>query len=280
MSQLPEQAFFIDCEGQELPAILHPGEASARSGVVIIVGGPQYRVGSHRQFVLLARDLAAAGIPALRFDYRGMGDADGEPRNFEQVDADIRAAVDALIAQQPAVQNVMLWGLCDAASAALTYAPNDPRISALMLLNPWLPETKAKAKVVLKHYYWQRLRSKDFWRKLFGGGVKVFAAAKGVSDSVKQTRQSSAQEGDLSGRMASAWRAFGGNIALILSGDDLVAQEFFTVAADDKRWQGLLQKPTVQTHRLPEANHTFSRRQWRDEVSAICRRFIAESKQN
>ena len=41
-------------------------------GVVIVVGGPQYRVGSHRQFVTLARALAASGVPALRFDYRGM----------------------------------------------------------------------------------------------------------------------------------------------------------------------------------------------------------------
>lgn len=50
---------------------------SASTGVVIIVGGPQYRAGSHRQFVLLARALATAGYPVLRFDYSGMGDSDG-----------------------------------------------------------------------------------------------------------------------------------------------------------------------------------------------------------
>ncbi|HBZ05431.1 MAG TPA: hydrolase 1, exosortase A system-associated, partial [Massilia sp.] len=38
-----------------LPAAPHP------RGVLIVVGGPQYRAGSHRQFTLLARDLAAAG---------------------------------------------------------------------------------------------------------------------------------------------------------------------------------------------------------------------------
>ena len=39
--------------------------------MVIVVGGPQYRAGSHRQFTLLARHIAAAGYPVLRFDARG-----------------------------------------------------------------------------------------------------------------------------------------------------------------------------------------------------------------
>src|SRR5690349_24048098 len=54
-------------------------------GVLLVVGGPQYRVGSHRQFALLCRRLAGRGVPALRFDYRGMGDADGAARTFESV---------------------------------------------------------------------------------------------------------------------------------------------------------------------------------------------------
>ena len=49
-----------------------------------MVGGPQYRVGSHRQFTLMARAFAAAGYPVLRFDYRGIGDSEGESRGFER----------------------------------------------------------------------------------------------------------------------------------------------------------------------------------------------------
>mgnify|MGYP000113667174 FL=1 len=63
-------------------------------GVLIAVGGPQYRVGSHRQFLLLSRRLAAEGFPVFRFDYRGMGDSDGAMRSFENVSEDIAAAVD------------------------------------------------------------------------------------------------------------------------------------------------------------------------------------------
>lgn len=274
MSRLPEQAFFVDCQGSELPAIVHAVEAPRPIGVLIVVGGPQYRVGSHRQFVLLARDLAAAGIPVMRFDYRGMGDAEGAPRDFAHIDDDLRTAVDAFISRQPGIKQVMLWGLCDAASAALLYAAQDPRIGALMLLNPWLQQQQAQAQVVLKHYYWQRLRSTDFWRKLLRGSVNWLASVKDFSSQVRKAGKTADHTSSLSTRMALAWKAFAGRRLVILSGDDLVAQEFLTVVKNDVRWHGLLEQDNVQLAKLPEANHTFSRREWRNEVSRLCREFV------
>ncbi len=76
----------------------------ARLGVLIVVGGPQYRVGSHRQFVLLARALAARGFAAMRFDCTGMGDSDGaRARRSPTATATSRAAIDAFIAHVPTV---------------------------------------------------------------------------------------------------------------------------------------------------------------------------------
>ena len=65
-----------------LGVVTRPEKPRSR-GVLVAVGGPQYRAGSHRQFVLLANDLAAQGYAVMRFDYRGMGDSTGEPRTFE-----------------------------------------------------------------------------------------------------------------------------------------------------------------------------------------------------
>ncbi|WP_229425323.1 hydrolase 1, exosortase A system-associated [Massilia sp. Se16.2.3] len=104
--------------------------------MLVVVGGPQYRAGSHRQFTLLARDLADAGIPALRFDYRGMGDSEGDLQTFEHVEDDLRAAIDRFFLEVPGMREVVLWGLCDGASAAAMYAPQDARVSGLVLLNP------------------------------------------------------------------------------------------------------------------------------------------------
>jgi len=170
---MPELAFTFPCQGADLVAILHPGADQAPRGVLIVVGGPQYRVGSHRQFILLARDLAGAGIPVLRFDYRGMGDAGGEAIDFEHCDADIAAAVDAFYAHSPGLRKVVIWGLCDAASAALLYAWRDPRVAGLVLLNPWVRTEAGESKAFLKHYYLKRLFSAELWAKIRLGEFNV-----------------------------------------------------------------------------------------------------------
>ena len=83
-----EEAVTFPCEGQALVGVLAKPESPQDIGVVVIVGGPQYRAGSHRQFVLLSRALAVAGFAVLRFDYRGMGDSEGEQRDFESASVD------------------------------------------------------------------------------------------------------------------------------------------------------------------------------------------------
>ena len=103
-----ERALVFDCEGESLVGILSGAGLPAVRGVLIVVGGPQYRVGSHRQFALLARHLAEHGVPTLRFDYRGMGDSDGEVRTFEGVGADIRCAIDRFFDNVPGLKDVVI----------------------------------------------------------------------------------------------------------------------------------------------------------------------------
>jgi hypothetical protein len=69
------------------------------------------------------------------------------------------------------VERVVLWGLCDAASAALDYwhSARDSRVAAMALLNPWVRSETTLAKAHIKHYYAQRIVSREFWSKLFAG---------------------------------------------------------------------------------------------------------------
>ena len=275
---MPELAFTFPCHGAELIGILHPGAAQAPRGVLIVVGGPQYRVGSHRQFILLARDLAGAGIPVLRFDYRGMGDAGGEAVDFEHCNADIAAAVDAFLARSTGLREVIIWGLCDAASAALFYAWRDPRVVGLVLLNPWVRTEAGESKAFLKHYYLKQLFNAELWAKIRRGEFNVAESLRSLLEMVKRTFTptlpargvGAAITGDddrpLPERMAAGLARFTGAVLLILSGNDLTAAEFKDAVAASPRWRSLLAQPRITQRDLAAANHTFSRREWRQQV--------------
>ncbi len=264
MKYTEETALFA-CAGETLLGILARPDMPTETAVLVIVGGPQYRVGSHRQFVLLSRALAAAGYAVLRFDYRGMGDSTGAQRDFEAVSADVAAAFDALQQRLPSIKQVVLWGLCDGASAALLYCheTEDPRISGLCLLNPWVRSEASLARTQVKHYYTQRLMQKEFWGKLLRGGVALKALL-GLARNIQVAftgapgSDSTAPQLPFQHRMAAAWTCFNGNIFLLLSGDDYTAKEFLDCASTDAAWKNALKHPRLVRHDLPGADHTFS----------------------
>lgn len=265
-SRHAEEALLFACAGETLTGILTRPQAPPPSGlgVVIVVGGPQYRAGSHRQFVLLARALADAGHVALRFDVRGMGDSSGEQRDFLEIDEDIGAAIDALQSAAPAVRRIALLGLCDAASAALLYLQRtrDPRVQRLILLNPWVRSQQGLARTQVKHYYRQRLLERSFWAKLASGKIAL-GAFTGLLRNLKDaafaaSATGSAVEQPFTSRMASGWNEFGGPILLLLSGGDYTAKEFLELARSDPEWQKAQRHPRLLQRELKEADHTFS----------------------
>jgi len=281
MMQFEERAISFRCGGEHLFGIASvPAQPGSRA-VLIVVGGPQYRAGSHRQFTLLARSLAEQGIASLRFDYRGMGDSGGAARNFENVDADLRAGVDQLLAAVPGAADVVIWGLCDAASAALFYAAQDARVSGVALANPWVRSVGGHARATLKHYYRQRLMAPEFWQKVLSGRFNVGAAGRSFSKLVGSALRGAATPDrgaapdaaaapaatPLPERMLAGASQFNGRMLLLISGADLTAQEFMDMVKGSPKWRKLLGAKRVTQHSLAEADHTFSRRVWRDQVA-------------
>jgi exosortase A-associated hydrolase 1 len=271
-----EQALSFRCQGDSLYGVLSLPERPAARGVLIVVGGPQYRAGSHRQFTLLARALADQGVAALRFDYRGMGDSEGAARDFEAVDDDLRAAIDQFFLSVPALREIVLWGLCDGASAALFYGQRDPRVSGMVLINPWVRTDSGLAKATLQHYYRDRLLQRALWLKIARGQFNYGAALASLlrllrsalgRPAVAVTAAGGGAPATLPQRMQAGLQHFGGRVLLILSGNDLTAQEFQGVVQASPRWQALLAAPRVAQHRLEPADHTFSRRVWHDQVT-------------
>ncbi len=110
-----ERAIVFMCDGNRLLGILHEPSNATRRGILVVVGGPQYRVGSHRHFVILARALAGKGVPVMRFDRRGMGDSDGPSKDFDEIGLDIQCALEQFFRELPGLDGVVLLGLCDGA---------------------------------------------------------------------------------------------------------------------------------------------------------------------
>jgi exosortase A-associated hydrolase 1 len=267
----------LDCEGASLVGVLFTPEKPARRGVVIVVGGPQYRIGSHRQFLTLARDVAAAGFPVLSFDHRGIGDSDGPFLGFEHLDADIRTAVDGLIAHAPEVEDVVLWGLCDGASAISFYAAQDPRIKGAVIVNPWIRSDQSFARAYIRQHYRERLRDPAFWRGLLTGQVNPFRLAMSALGTIvaalglrRSSDASSSDDGDapLPDRMADGLARFEGPILLITSGRDLMMSEFAEIVGGSSVWQRVLGRERVTRRDIAPADHTYSRREWRSQVHA------------
>jgi exosortase A-associated hydrolase 1 len=257
--QYDEIPLFFECQGSLLSGIVARPDAPSGVGVVIVVGGPQYRVGSHRQYVLLARALADAGIACIRFDYRGMGDAEGDVITFESIDDDIRAAVDEL-QRHTHVTRVVLWALCDGASAALRYCIADPRIAGVVVANPWARSSGVQASVRLKHYYARRLLSGAFWRKLIARSFDMRSAAREIATTVRDAVNDSpraARDGFLA-RMHEGLCRFDRPLLVILSANDLTAREFEQWIAGDRSRRKAMRRPGVEVHRIDAADHTFS----------------------
>ncbi len=281
-----EQVLSLACGSSTLWGVVSLPSAQAQpvSGVVIVVGGPQYRVGSHRQFVQLARRLARAGHAVLRFDVRGMGDSAGLGLpEFTALDDDITAAITGLQQRLPSVRAIGLWGLCDGASAALMYVQRHPQapVAALCLANPWVRTAATQAQATVKHYYKDRLRQRAFWVKLLKGGVAL-QALRDLATNLRQARGSGAAAAPRQGplpfqtRMALGWKQFGGPILLLLSENDYTAKEFIETAQQNEAWRGALAREQLTRVDLSGTDHTCSDRAGRLQLEEATASWLAQ----
>lgn len=275
-----EEALTFSCNGDALVGVVSQPENGpcAELGVLIVVGGPQYRVGSHRQFVLLARYLAAAGFAALRFDVRGMGDSTGAVRDFNEVGADIAAAIAAFRQACPTVERVVIWGLCDAASAALLYwrEREDPALAGLVLLNPWVRSEAGLARARVRHYYRKRLLQAAFWKKLLKGHWSLRESLRDGWRNLRLAQAAAPAEIGFQARMADALLRFPGPVLFILSGQDVTGQEFADWADAEFAGADWRARQGRRCLTLAAADHTFSSTVWRREVELATRGWLLE----
>lgn len=268
-----EEPVVFDCQGEQLIGVVHHGEAGAEVGMLCIVaGGPQYRGGCGRQLVELARRAAAEGFPVMRFDHRGLGDGGGEFLGFEYMEDDLCAAVEQFILRVPSLERVVLWGGCDAASAALINAGVHPAIDSIVAANPWVSTSETAAKVRQKHYL-QRLGEWSFWKKVITLQYNPLDYLKSsqrksvaTSDGSGSTRKEGASlarpvRQDYVQRMLNGFTAFDGDVLFLMSGRSLISREFDELVHSSERWRSAFDRKSIQRQVIEDADQTFSSRQ-------------------
>lgn len=266
-------------DGYEQLGILHQPDTPSSIGVIIVPAGYQYRIGPYRQHVLLARAFGKAGISSFRFDPPAIGDSDGTFLDFE-IGGALEAAIEAYFVHYPGLEGVVLWGICGSASVVAMHVPqSNPHIKGLILVNPWVRSQETLAKAYLKHYYLRKLTDRMFLKKLISGRIRV---GKSIESFLKITRsaltrpqksynpnQSSSAIGSnctteellvqpLSERMVNRLESFSGKTLIVLSGNDLTAQEFLEATAAAPRWRKLLNSSSCRRFNVPDADHIFS----------------------
>ena len=238
----------FDCAGETLAGTLDAAEGT--TGLLIVSGGNEIRVGAHRGMALLAQRLADEGVPVFRYDRRGIGDSTGTNGGFESSVPDLAAALAAFRTEMPQLARIVAFGNCDAASAlALFHDGLD--IDALVLANPWIgaESDSLPAAAAIRARYGERMRDPRQWARLLRGGVDLRKLVKGLTKIIARQPQ---QEAPLVSRIGHALSASGIAAIILLARRDNGALAF----AD--AWRRLVSAPPLPIHERDSASHSFA----------------------
>lgn len=273
---MDETAITVFCEQEAMLSILHrpDAERDRNTGIVIVVGGAQYRAGSHRMFVTLARKLTADGFTVLRFDRRGMGDSCGDDPGFDDCNEDIKAALDQLKREVPGLQSIYTMGLCDGATAAAICNFTDDEVAGYILINPWIRSAQTEAHILVSHYYKNRFMDRGFWRELFAGKVNLIQSIKEYFHYWRNSRRHRLVMPSLQTELFYRLKRSRKPVLFALSGEDITAQEFLAVSRLQPWKQWLQSEPSATLVQLEKADHTFSRPESMIQLGNLCRDWL------
>jgi hypothetical protein len=164
--------------GIELPGILTQSERDAPLCAVLLNAGALRRIGPARMWVELARRWAVLGVPTIRLDLAGIGDAEGDARQLrddaafylESYAREALGVLDALSARG-LPDRFVVAGLCSGAYWAMHAALEDERVAAAYMVNPralfwdWRMPRVRNARDVRK------LTRAQTWQKLIRGEI-------------------------------------------------------------------------------------------------------------
>ena len=187
---LQEEACLFGADGHLFGVLTDAGGAKDHPVVLLANAGAIHHVGPNRLYVLLARELAAMGFPAFRFDLESLGDSvlRGAGReNYpypESATDDVRSAIRML--QARGYRRFIVAGVCSGAHTAYRAGLDieDARIEEMVLVNPWqFYWVEGMSLSDQQHFvdvaaYKKSMKDPGRWMKLLKGQVDIVRAAR------------------------------------------------------------------------------------------------------
>ena len=200
-ARVREQPFVHDVRSGRLFGVLaEPGGPPADLCAVLLNAGPQRRVGPNRMWVQSARRWAARGVPSLRIDLDGIGDADGHPAGwreeaafYEPQHVEYVKDVLARLRTEGFGQRFIVLGLCSGANWAFNAALDDESVVAALLINPrallwrpWIESDRETRKL-------RKLASPRMWGRFLRGDVETAPVAHALRAASARLRRAPAE---------------------------------------------------------------------------------------
>ena len=280
-------------DGLALFGILDLPDPATRREVAIVLLSPgvKMRVAPHRLYLKLAERFVQQGFPVFRFDYHGLGDAEGELEENVLIDvynsildgryvADTEAALDWL-EKTHGFRRVILGGLCGGALSGLLTAQQDERVRGLLAIGiPASYEgsgdqhdeflTRGQLKSLSYGYVRKLLQLKALWRFVtLQSSYRViwrsFRERFAPEAKVSPTPKTRIPVGNYNRKFGPAFFDMvqtGRPILLMFGGADRWRWEF-----DEKFEERLSDKLApyhdwYEKHVIPQANHILSEDEW------------------
>jgi pimeloyl-ACP methyl ester carboxylesterase len=273
-----QQHLFFDSHGKRVLAVLHPPTAPVRPGALVFLHGwAGYRIGPHQMFTKIARMASEMGFPAMRFDFRGRGDSQGDAAatTLSTMIEDAQRAVE-VVCEETGVERVALIGDCSGSEVAIGAATLDPRIDSLVLWSaPIVAGDRAQADAAKRRSiyssYLSKLFRRETWAKLAGGRLQPRMILRALTRGGKGAGEEGAasdREIDWYDRFVS----FPGEVLFIYGSNDPTTGSALEHYGELSRQAG---RP-LNAHVVEGANHAFYSLGWEREVMEVSLDWLAE----
>lgn len=276
-----EAELVVDGPRGGLPVVVtEPAQEPMALRALLLNAGSQRHTGPNRMWVETARRWASRGVPTARVDLGGIGDAQTADIDHRDIGlyytpdylVEVRRTVDALDDGRPLV----VAGLCSGAYWSLHAAVEDPRVVAVVLLNPReLLWSRSAFELKDARNLVRQMRDPESWRKVVRREVDVrrpFRLARAVLlhalPRLRRRPRATPPDADPLGPLLDRLPERGARLTLVFSGEE----ELATHLDGTGHFARLAAHPLVDVHVIGDPKtdtHTFRPPALQREVSAL-----------